>query len=160
MPEVDIVDEEARLQGLLILKEDYLALKAESESFGAQLAEKRARLQEMLAVVTEGWDAENAELLREAEIASEEFERKGKELRAAVVAAWPGGDAPKTVASGLSVRVITKPIYDEKAAIEWAIEKRLPNLLKLNATEFKKAAEVLKPGFVVMESSITAVIKE
>lgn len=144
---------------LLILKEDYFTLKSEAESLADDLKIKRAALDEMLAVVQQRWEAENAKLLREAAIASEEFERKGKELRAAVVAAWPGGSAPKTIADGLSVRVNTKLIYDSKEAVEYAIAKNLPGLLKINRTEFEKTAEVLKPSFVVMESSITAVIK-
>lgn len=161
MPEVEtIFDVDRRVDDLLLLKEDYFTLKAEAESFADEVNIKRAALNAMIAVLTEGWSSENAELLREAAIAEEEFERKGKELRAAIVAAWPGGNAPKTVADGLSVRVSTKLVYDDTAAIQWAIEKNLPDLLKLDATKFKKAAEALKPSFVVEESSITAVIKE
>lgn len=161
MPEVEtIFDEDRRVDDLLLLKEDYFTLKAEAESFADDLKIKRASLDEMIAALRGGWEAENAELLRNAKESEAEFERKDKELRAAVVAAWPGGNAPKTVADGLSVRVNTKLVYDEGAAIRWAIEKNLPDLLKLDATKFKKAAEALKPAFVVEESSITAVIKE
>lgn len=145
---------------LLLLKEDLFTLKSESELLSQEVATRRESLTEMIANLTEGWRLENAELLAEAAIAQEEFERKDKELRAAIVAAWPGGDASKTLADGLSVKVMTKLVYDDKAAIEWAIEKNLPDLLKLDATKFKKAAEALRPSFVVMESSITAVIKE
>lgn len=152
--EVEIVED------LLRVKDDRAILKQEFDSLSSDLSEMQAKLNAMIENLCAGWKLDNAELIQSLTIAEQEFERKDKELRAAVIALWPGGDASKTIAEGLSVRVTTKPIYDEKAAIEWAIEKRLPNLLKLNATEFKKAAEVLKPGFVVMESSITAVIKE
>lgn len=145
---------------LLLLKEDLFTLKSESELLSQEVATRRESLTEMIANLTEGWRLENAELLAEAAIAQEEFERKDKELRAAIVAAWPGGDASKTLADGLSVKEMTKLVYDDKAAIQWAIEKNLPDLLKLDSTKFKKAAEALKPGFVVEESSVVAVIKK
>lgn len=161
MPEVEtIFDEERSLEELAILKDDYFTLKQEAAQFRSELSEREARLNEMIAQLRAGWTAENAELIETVTAAETEAEKKEIELRLAVVAAWPGGDAPKTVAPGLSVRVSTKPVYDEQRAIEWAIEKNLPDLLKLDSAKFKKAAEALKPSFVVMESSITAVIKE
>lgn len=145
---------------LLILKDDRAALLAEAETFADAVKIKRAALDSMIAALVGGWEGENAELLQNAKDAQVEFERKDKELRAAVVAAWPGGDAPKAIADGLSVRVNAKLVYDETKAVEWAIEKNLPNLLKLNATEFRKAAEALKPEFVTEEKTATAVIKD
>lgn len=161
MPEVQtIFDEQNIAEELAILKDDFLTLKQEASQFRAELSEREARLNEMIAQLRAGWTAENAELIETVTAAEAEAEKKEIELRLAVVAAWPGGDAPKTVAPGLSVRVSTKPVFDERRAVEWAIEKNLPDLLKLDATKFKKAAEALRPDFVVMESSITAVIKE
>jgi len=154
MPENKTIEE------LAILKDDYFTLRQEAAQFRSELSEREARLNEMIAQLRAGWTAENAELIETVTAAETEAEKKEIDLRLAVVAAWPGGDAPKTVAEGLSVRVNTKPVYNERKAIEWAIEKNLPDLLKLDAAKFKKAAEALKPSFVMMESSITAVIKE
>lgn len=145
---------------LLILKDDYFALKTEAESLADELKAKRSAFEETLKAALKGWEAENAELIQAAKDAEAEAGRKEKELRAAVIAAWPGGDAPKAIADGLSVRVTPKPVYDEAKAIEWAIEKNLPDLLKLDATKFKKAAGVLKPDFVTYEETVTAVISE
>lgn len=152
--------EETTTEKLLRLKDDRAAIKQESDSLSLQLSEKRAKFDAMIETLEAGFNEENAPLIQSVTIAEQEFERKDKELRAAVVAAWPGGTAPKTIADGLSVRVATKPVYDDTRAIEWAIEKNLPNLLSLNKTEFKKAAEALKPAFVTVESTITAVIKD
>lgn len=152
--------EETTTEKLLRLKDDRATLKQESDSLNAEIDARRGRVIEMVNNLWAGWKIENAPLIESALNATEEFERVDKQLRAAIVAAWPGGTAPKTVADGLSVKVLTKPVYDDAKAIEWAIEKNLPNLLKLNATEFKKAAEALKPAFVTVESTITAVIKD
>lgn len=151
---------ETTAEKLLRLKEDRDALKDEAESLSDEVKIRRAVLNDMLKVVEQGWEAENAELLQNEKDAKAEYERKDAELRAAVVAAWPGGNAPKTVAEGLSVKVMSKPVYDDSAAIQWAIEKNLPDLLKLDATKFKKAADALKPEFVRVESTIVAVIKD
>jgi len=42
-------------------------------------------------------------------------------------------------------------LYDEEIALSWAQSKGLLNCLKLNKTEFKKTAQVLKPDFVTIE---------
>lgn len=161
MPEVrTILDEQNIAEELAILKDDYFTLKQEAAQFRSELSDREARLNEMIAQLRAGWEAENAKLIETVTAAEAEAKKKEIELRLAIIAAWPGGDAPKTVAPGLSVRVVTKPVYSEQKAIEWAIAKNLPDLLKLDATKFKKAAEALRPDFVVMESSITAVIKE
>lgn len=145
---------------LLILKDDYFALKTEAESLAGELKARRSAFEETLKAALKGWEAENAELIQAAKDAEAEAGRKEKELRKAVVAAWPGGNAPKAIAEGLSVRVTPKPVYEEAKAIEWAIEKNLPDLLKLDAVKFKKAAGVLKPDFVTYEETVTAVISE
>ena len=152
--------EETITEKLLRLKDDRKAVKEDFDSLSTQLSEKEAAFNKTLEKLQAGFREENAVLIQSVTVAEQEFERKDKELRAAVVAAWPGGAAPKTVADGLSVKVMSKPIYDDAKAIEWAIEKSLPNLLKLNATEFKKAADALKPTFVTVESSVVAVIKD
>lgn len=147
-------------EALFMLRDDYFAVKAEAESLANELKARRSAFEETLKAALKGWEAENAEEIQIVNDTVAEAERKEKELRAAVVAAWPGGKAPKVIAEGLSVRVTPKPVYDEARAIEWAIEKNLPDLLKLDATKFKKAAGVLKPDFVTYEETVTAVIAE
>lgn len=142
------------------LKAERLALKQQSEMLAAELDARRAEVQKAVDELWASYKQSNAELIELSATVASNFDAKDAELRAAVVAAWPGGDAPKTVGDGLSVKVMSKPVYDEAVAMQWAIEKNLPGLLKLNTTEFKKAADALKPEFVRVESSIVAVVKD
>ncbi len=142
------------------LKAERSALKRETEELAVELQNRQSEAQKRVDEIWAEFKQANGELIEAASDAQSKFDAKDAELRNAVVSAWPGGDAPKTVGDGLSVKVMSKPVYDEAVAIEWAIEKNLPNLLKLNAAEFKKAADALKPSFVRVESSIVAVIKD
>lgn len=142
------------------LKAERSALKRETEELAIELQNRQSEVQKRVDEIWAEYKQANGELIESVNAAQSLFDAKDAELRAAVVAAWPGGDAPKTVGDGLSVKVMSKPVYDEAVAIGWAIEKNLPNLLKLNATEFKKAADALKPSFVRVESSIVAVVKD
>ena len=145
---------------LRILKTDRAELKREVEQLTMELQRRQSEVQRRVDEIWAEFKQANGELIESVNAAQSLFEAKDAELRNAVVNAWPGGDASKTVGDGLSVKVMSKPVYDESVAIGWAIEKNLPNLLKLNATEFKKAADALKPSFVRVESSIVAVIKD
>lgn len=49
---------------------------------------------------------------------------------------------------GGQIKEYTVLAYDEPTAIQWAIEHNHANLLKLDKTKFKKAAEALLPEFV------------
>jgi hypothetical protein len=140
------------------MKQDYFIAKRQAETLTGELNVRRAATQEAVDRLWAAHKAENAELIETVASTQAALDSQEKAFREAIIAAWPGGNASKTVAEGLSVRVTPKPVYDEAAAIKWAIDKNLPDLLKLNSVEFKKAAGVLKPDFVTFESSVTAVI--
>lgn len=145
---------------LLKLKHKRALLKADLQSYENTIAPKKEALAKQIAELEAKFNEENKTTLHSKNLTEVEFDNADKELRRAIVAAWPGGDVSKTVADGLSVKVMPKLIYQEADAVKWAIEKSLPNLLKLNAVEFKKAAGVLKPEFVTVDSEVVAVIKD
>lgn len=147
-------------EDLLILKDDRAAIKEEMEALSLQLSEKEAALTKAIEDLQAGFRLQNAGLIESVTVAEREFERKDKELRAAVVAAYTANPASKTVASGLSVRVAEKAVYNDEHAVAWAVEKQFVEMLKIDSAKFKKAAEALKPDFVAWETSITAVVKD
>jgi hypothetical protein len=97
-------------QDLLMLKDDRAAIKEEMDALSLQLSEKEAALTKAIEDLQAGFRLQNAGLIESVTVAEREFERKDKELRAAVVAAYTANPASKTVASGLSVRVTEKPV--------------------------------------------------
>ena len=49
--------------------------------------------------------------------------------------------------------------YPDETAVQWAIDKNIAGVLKLNAAEFKKVAKVLKPDFLKVKKKPKFTIK-
>lgn len=141
------------------LYSDHKALQEQRADVDSRLSDAKLDLARQIEQIKKTWEAYNAELLAEHVDVHAAADAKEAELRAAVVAAWPGGEAPKMIAPGLSVRVTQKPVYDEASAIQFAIDGGYAKALKLNAKEFEAIAKVLEPEFVKYEPQVSAVIK-
>lgn len=141
------------------LYSDHKALQDQCADVDERMANANAERAELVAKVVEIWGQNHAELLAEHAEIHAAADANEAALRAAVVAAWPGGEAPKTIAPGLSVRVSQKAVYDEAEAIKFAVKGKHTKALKLNAKEFEAIAKVLEPDFVTYKPQVSAVIK-
>lgn len=118
-------------------------------------------LQIRLAAIKKKWQEENAELIQDYEAATAAFSDADKTHRAAIVALYKvqdDKDLKSNIIPGWGVAVSEEIEVAEPTAIQWLIEHNHPKALKLNATEFKKLAEVLRPDFVKFRPKITAKI--
>lgn len=122
-------------------------------------------LQTRLAAIKKNWQEENAELIRDYEAATAAFSDADKTHRAAIVKLYEAQADPSiksNIIPGWGVAVsldieATDPTYPlEDAAIQWLIEHNHREALKLDATKFKKLAEVLKPDFVTFRPKVIA----
>lgn len=104
---------------------------------------------------------ENAELIQGYETATTAFTDADKTHRVAIVKLYEvqtDPDVKSNLIPGWGVAVSEDIEVDEPTAIQWLIEHDHREALKLNATRFKKLAEVLKPDFVRFVPKVTAKI--
>lgn len=66
----------------------------------------------------------------------------------------------KKPALGVGIRLMKVFNYEAEKAKSWAVDHGFTNLLDLNASKFKKAAEGLTLDFVTIEEKPTATISE
>lgn len=59
---------------------------------------------------------------------------------------------------GVQIKIFTKLEYDENAAINYCLEHKHANLLKLDKRGFEKVAKELRPDFVVIKDEPSAQI--
>ncbi len=128
-------------------------------AFADPMKTAQDELKAQLEKVKKSWEESNAELIKnhtDAETKVADLETK---LRSAIVELYKARD-DKAIKSGIipgwGVQVGTKLEYDAEKAIAWAVEHKHLGLLKLDATAFKKIAEVTKPDFVTFKEEATA----
>jgi len=118
-------------------------------------------LQTRLSAIKKKWQEENAELIQGYETATTAFTDADKTHRVAIVKLYEvqtDPDVKSNLIPGWGVAVSEDIEVDEPTAIQWLIEHDHREALKLNATRFKKLAEVLKPDFVRFVPKVTAKI--
>ena len=101
------------------------------------------------------WVEEYSPLLDDEAVAKslcQEAEGKLRELALEVYA----GTGDKAVAPGIGIRVMTRLDYENKDAMDWAIEHKLA--LQLDATTFKKIALTSNLPFVTITEEPQATI--
>lgn len=116
-------------------------------------------LQTRLSAIKANWQQENAELIQDYEAATAAFADADKTHRAAIVKLYEAQADPSVksnIIPGWGVAVSEEIEVDEPTAIQWLIEHNHREALKLDATKFKKLAEVLKPEFVTFKPKIIA----
>lgn len=138
-------------------KEAVVDAKAQAVSLATELSEKQKPLDEQIQNLRDAFEKSNAELIQLTENAKERAETADNELRSAILEAFDGEN--KQLGDGMSVRVNKSFKYDDKDAVEWALEHKMPNLLTINKTKFKKLAAIQEFNFVEQRETISAVVK-
>lgn len=118
-------------------------------------------LQIRLAAIKKTWQEENAELIQGYKAATTAFSEADKTHRAAIVKLYEAQADPSVksnIIPGWGVAISEDIQVDEPTAVQWLIEHDHREALKLDATKFKKLAEVLKPDFVKFKPKVTAKI--
>ena len=128
-------------------------------AFADPMKTAQDELKAQLEKVKKSWEESNAELIKNHTDAETKVTDLEARLRSAIVKLYKAQD-DKTIKSGIisgwGVQVSTKLEYDAEKAIAWAVEHKHLKLLKLDATAFKKIAEVTKPDFVTFKEEPTA----
>lgn len=124
-----------------------------------EAAEKELRQQ--IAELRDKYQAAHAELIKNHDESLTKFYEADKAHRAAIVALYEvqdDKDLKSNIIPGWGVAVGEDIQVDEPTAVQWLIEHDHREALKLDATKFKKLAEVLKPDFVKFRPKVTAKI--
>lgn len=124
-----------------------------------EAAEKELRRQ--IAELEEKHQAAHAELIKNHHESLTKFAEADKAHRAAIVALYEVQDdkaLKSNIIPGWGVAVGEDIQVDEPTAVQWLIEHDHREALKLDATKFKKLADVLKPDFVKFKPKVTAKI--
>lgn len=131
--------------------------KAQKEELEADLDIKQKTLDEKIAMLKASFGMSNAELIGNVETAREKFTTIETELRERAVEHFKE-TGEKQIGFGISVRVNTTYEYDEQKAVEYAIAHKMPHLLKVDGTKFKKFASITPIDFVKPVESPSAVV--
>lgn len=127
--------------------------------YAEPMAAAKAALEEKLKQVKTEWQQSNAELINNHTFAENKVVELEAAVRSSVVEIYNAQEdkaAKSGIIPGWGVQVGTKLEYDPAKAIAWAVEHKHLSLLKLDATAFKKIAEVTKPDFVTFKEEASA----
>lgn len=139
------------------LYSDHMALQEQLADVQARFDAKKGDHTAACAALFRQWEQDNAELLAEHNHIIEKARSVESELRNAIKDAYVADPTKKTVATGLSVRVTKRPLYDTEKAFQWALNHKLA--LKLDNKAFEKiAGSASDVDFIVYSEKITAVI--
>lgn len=142
---------------LTALYSDHKALQEQLADVQARFDIKKDEFTAASDALFRQWEKDNAELLAEHDHVIEKAGSVESELRDAIKAAYAADPTKKTVAPGLSVRVIKKPVYDAERAFQWALHHKLA--LKLDNKAFEKIANSATDiDFITYDELVTAVI--
>lgn len=137
----------------------FLDAKLVVAAFADPMKTAQNELKAQLEKIKKSWEESNAELIKSYTDAETKVTDLETRLRSAIVELYKAQD-DKTIKSGIipgwGVQVGTKLEYNAEKAIVWAVEHKHLGLLKLDATAFKKIAEVTKPDFVTFKEEPTA----
>lgn len=138
-------------------KQNALMAKNQKEQAESELATKKAVLDEKIAMLTKAFEASNAELIQTVAETKESFDLYDGEIRSLAIEHF-NETGEKQMGFGISVRVNTAYEYDEQKAVEYAIAHKMPHLLKVDGTKFKKFASITPIDFVETKESPSAAI--
>jgi len=143
---------------LASLRSDYDALQQHAADVTERHDAARLILEQELKAINDKWAAANSELLDEYTDITTRAGAAEKALREAIIAAY-GESGQKQLGHGLSVRVGTKFVYDEAAAIEWAATNA-PICVKrvIDKKAFEAICKTSRPEFVTVSETPVAVI--
>lgn len=123
----------------------------------ARLTEKRKSLDATIAKLNATFETSNAELLNEVAEAHALAEDRQSDLRTLILENFLfRGD--KQIATGLSVRINTAYEFKDADAITFAIDRKMPELLKPDATAFKKQMALTPQPFCKVVKTAGAVV--
>lgn len=152
--------DEAITTDLASLRSDYDALQQHAADVAERYKVAQEFLEQRIEKIRQSW-AEipvNAELIAEYTDITTRAGAAEKALREAIIAAYNATNEKK-FGHGLSVRVGTKFVYDEAAAIEWAATNA-PICVKrvIDKKAFEAICKTSQPEFVRVEETPVAVI--
>jgi len=149
---------EATTTNLATLRSDYDALQQHAADVAERYKVEQAQLERAMDALRETWSNCNAELIAEYTDITTRAAAAEKALREAIIAAY-GESGQKQLGHGLSVRVGTKFVYDEAAAIEWATTNA-PICVKrvIDKKAFEAICKTSRPEFVTVSETPVAVI--
>lgn len=150
--------DEAITTDLASLRSDYDALQQHAADVAERHDAARLILEQELEEIRDKWAETNSELLDEYADITTRAGAAEKALREAIIAAYNATNEKK-FGHGLSVRVGTKFVYDEAAAIEWAATNA-PICVKrvIDKKAFEAICKTSQPEFVRVEETPVAVI--
>jgi len=141
------------------LKRLYLDALHGSQDMAEQLNVRRQPINEQIAALQQAFDDENAELitlLAEKIDASADYEGQ---LRTLAIDNF-NETGTKTMDEHLGVQVRTKYVYDNAAAVEWALVNAPVMIQKtIDKKAFESLPIVADLPFVTTDSTVSAVIK-
>lgn len=142
---------------------------ADHEELQMQERERRQELDRQLqaldskkALLTESWEKNNSEFLEVVNSAKQHADDIEARLRKHILEAYEAkpADDPKRkqIATGLSVRVDKKYLYEESDAISFALDRKMPEILNIDGPKFKKLMAIQPQPFVTVKEVPTPVI--
>lgn len=115
-------------------------------------------LEDKKALLEAQYQNSNSEFLATLSEADQWAETIEGQLRASMVAYYNENPDSKQLGEGLSIRLSKKYEYDERQAVDYAIDHKMDGILKIDATAFKKLMSVQKADFVTVTEEPSAVI--
>ena len=109
---------------------------------------------DVLKINKEHFDSQNEALINTINLFSDNISKVSEEIRELAITLYDGED--KNIGYGVKIRELKSFEYDEKTALEWAIEHK--QALKLDATKFKKIAQIDAIDFVTIEIKPSATL--
>jgi hypothetical protein len=122
-----------------------------------QLDEVKKQYEARIALIWREYETANAELIEMVKTADALEDILAMTLRNSIEKAYLA-TGNKQVYPGLSVRITKDYQYDERRAVEFCIERKIPELLTVKGKEFKKQMELTPQDFCTVSEKIGTVI--
>lgn len=139
------------------LKDDAVITKNNADDAAARLAEKRKAVDATIERVTAAFEASNAELLQEVAAYKDAAAEADKTLRDAMITDYQAREE-KQIFDGLSIRLNKAYEYEDKDAVAFAIDRKMPELLAPNKVAFKKQMSITPQPFCSVTETPSAVV--